>query len=239
MNCVKSASHRFPARITVSCADGWRTGQRYCPDHRPDYQSAAAGGWWAPENMGHISELEHAPTLIRRLSRDGIVCSMAHTAATIEQARVAVAAGARMVTHLFDTFLMPDFSDPGVYPAGLTDYLLTEDRLVCEIIPDGTHVHPLLVEKTFRCKPDNRLVFVTDSNNGAGLPPGEYELPRSWGRVRIDDRMTGCGWLNATMYFAAARLPRLTDSAMPSGCLVKVWPKPAVSVPPTRRSCWG
>ena len=40
--------------------------------------------------------------------------------------------------------------------------------------------HPLLVEKTFRCKPDNRLVFVTDSNSGAGLPPGEYELPRSW-----------------------------------------------------------
>ena len=153
-------------------------------DQTTDLLLQAAGGHL---KIWDISpELEHAPMLIRRLSRDGIVCSMAHTAATIEQARVAVAAGARMVTHLFDTFLMPDFGDPGVYPAGLTDYLLTEDRLVCEIIPDGTHVHPLLVEKTFRCKPDNRLVFVTDSNNGAGLPPGEYELPRSWGRVRID-----------------------------------------------------
>ncbi len=152
-------------------------------DTTTEHLLQAAGGHLKIWDMS--PEIEHAPALIRRLSRAGIVCSLAHTAATIEQARTAVAAGARLVTHLFDTFLLPVFGEPGVYPAALTDYLLMEDRLVCEIIPDGTHVHPLLVEKTFRCKPDNRLVFVTDSNNGAGLPPGEYELPRRWGRVRI------------------------------------------------------
>ena len=152
-------------------------------DQTTDLLLEAAGGHL---KIWDISpEIPHAVPLIRRLTQAGIICSLAHTCASIDQARAAVDAGARLVTHLFDTFLLPEFHDPGVYPAGLTDYLLLEDRVTCEIIPDGTHVHPLLVEKSFRCKPANRLIFVTDSNNGAGLPPGEYTLPRGWGRVRI------------------------------------------------------
>ena len=79
--------------------------------------------------------------------------------------------------HLFDTFQVPEMTDPGVYPAGLVDYLLLEDRLACEIIADGTHVHPLLIEKSLRCGAYDRVVFVTDSNYGAGLPTGVYALP--------------------------------------------------------------
>ena len=55
--------------------------------------------------------------------------------------------GVRLVTHMFDTFVLPVMTEPGAYPAGLVDYLLVEDRVTCEIIADGTHVHPLLVEK--------------------------------------------------------------------------------------------
>ena len=129
-------------------------------------------------------ELPGAPELVRRLSAEGIVCSLAHTHASIEQARAAVDAGARLVTHLFDTFAVPEMVDPGVYPVGLVDYLLVEDRVACEIIADGTHVHPLLVEQALRCKTPDRLAWVTDSNFGAGLPPGEYEAP-GWGSIVV------------------------------------------------------
>ncbi len=61
-----------------------------------------------------------------------------------------------------------------MFPAGLTDYIQIEDRLVAEIIPDGVHVHPFLVEKTLRCKGLTRVAFVTDSVRGAGSPPGIY-----------------------------------------------------------------
>lgn len=122
-------------------------------------------------------ELPGAPEVIRELSRSGVVCSIAHTRATIDQARVAVDAGARLVTHLFDTFEMPLVTDPGVYPAGLVDYLLVEDRVICETIADGIHVHPLLMEKAIRCKSENGVAFITDSNMGAGLPDGNYDLP--------------------------------------------------------------
>jgi len=120
-------------------------------------------------------ELEGAEAFIRWATERGIVTSLAHTSATIEQTRRAVDAGLSLVTHFYDTFDVPVITDPGVYPAGLTDYILVEDRLTVEIIPDGVHVHPLLVEKTLRCKGVERVAFVTDSVLGAGSPPGIYE----------------------------------------------------------------
>jgi N-acetylglucosamine-6-phosphate deacetylase len=120
-------------------------------------------------------ELDGALPFIRWCQERGIVTSLAHSAATIAQARQAVDAGLSLVTHFYDTFDPPPQTDPGVYPAGLTDYIQVEDRLAVEIIPDGVHVHPLLVEKTFRCKGRERVAFVTDGVKGAGSPPGLYD----------------------------------------------------------------
>ncbi len=164
---------------------------------------------------GHIRlwdispELPDARAAIGDLASRGIVCSLAHTRATITQARAAVDAGARLVTHLFDTFVVPEMTDPGVYPAGLTDYLLVEDRVTCEIIADGTHVHPLLVEKTLRCKGVGRTVFITDSNYGAGLPPGDYDLPAGWGAARIAGPNHGVRLIHRDLALAGSALTPL------------------------------
>jgi len=161
---------------------------------------------------GHVKiwdvspELEGAPEVIEQLTRQGIVCSVAHTQATIEQGRAAVDAGARLVTHLFDVFFPPEDTGTGVYPYGLVDYLLIEDRVKCEIIGDGTHVPSLLVEKAFRCKSPDGLVFVTDSNFGAGLPPGQYEAGGSWGRVQIDGPNNGVRMVDRGMGLAGSAL---------------------------------
>lgn len=150
-------------------------------------------------------ELDGAPELIGRLSRRGIVCSLAHTQATIEQGRTAVDAGARLVTHLFDVFPLPSTDEAGTFPFGLVDYLLIEDRVTCEIIGDGTHAHPFLVEEAFRCKPPDRLVFITDSNYGAGLKPGRYDAG-SWGEVQIDGPNNGVRMVNREMGLAGSAL---------------------------------
>lgn len=161
---------------------------------------------------GHIKiwdvspELKGAPEVIEELSRQGIVCSIAHTEATIEQGRAAVDAGARLVTHLFDVFVPPENTGSGVYPHGLVDYLLIEDRLKCEIIGDGTHVPHILVEKAFRCKTPDELVFVTDSNFGAGLPPGQYDAGGSWGRIQIDGPNNGARMVDRDMGLAGSAL---------------------------------
>ena len=119
-------------------------------------------------------ELDGAIPFIRWAREHGIVTSLAHSSATIAEARRAVDTGMSLVTHFYDTFDLPVMSDHGVYPAGLTDYIQVEDRLTVEIIPDGVHVHPLLIEKTLRCKGLDRVAFITDSVLGAGSPPGIY-----------------------------------------------------------------
>lgn len=119
-------------------------------------------------------EREGALEFIQWAASRGIVTSLAHSSASVEQTRQAIEAGMTLVTHFYDTFDLAVQTDPGVYPAGLTDYIQIEDRLTVEIIPDGVHVHPHLVEKTLRCKGLNRVVFITDSVKGAGNPPGIY-----------------------------------------------------------------
>jgi N-acetylglucosamine-6-phosphate deacetylase len=119
-------------------------------------------------------ELEGAIPFIGWAKERGIVTSLAHSSASVEETRRAIEAGLSLITHFYDTFDVAVQTDPGVYPAGLTDYIQVEDRLTVEIIPDGVHVHPYLIEKTFRCKGVERIAFITDSVKGAGNPPGVY-----------------------------------------------------------------
>ncbi len=120
-------------------------------------------------------EIEGALPFIAWCASRGITASMAHSSATLAQVRDAVEAGMKLVTHLYDLYPMPREQDEGVYPAGVTDYINVEDRLCAEIIADGVHAHPLLVETTLRCKGLDRVAFITDSLKGSGNAPGTYE----------------------------------------------------------------
>ena len=161
---------------------------------------------------GHIKIWDVSPELpgvfelIQNLTKKGIRCSIAHTSATIAEARKAVDAGAILVTHLFDTFNLPEMIDPGVFPAGIIDYFLVEDKVFCEIIPDGTHVHPLLVEQAFRCKTADRIIFITDSNVGAGLPAGVYDSSGHWGKLSIQNSNNGVRLIDRDMGLAGSAL---------------------------------
>ena len=160
---------------------------------------------------GHIRiwdispELESAPEAVSYLTRKGVMCSVCHTQSTIEQSKLCVDAGMGLVTHLFDTFVVPEIVDQGVYPVGLIDYLLLEDRLVCEIVADGTHVHPLLVQQALRCKSAWRIAFVTDSNLGAGLPSGRYNIA-DWGEAEVDGANNGVRLVAREMGLAGSAL---------------------------------
>ena len=153
------------------------------------------------------AELEGAVDFVRWAVARKIVVSLAHTRATIDQARRAIDAGLSLVTHLYDTFDQPDMVDPGVYPAGLTDYLQVEDRVTVEVIPDGVHVHPLLAEMTLRCKGLDRVVFVTDSLRGAGNPEGAYDGLIAGQRVLVT---------------ATRGMRREADDALSGSCLTHV-----------------
>lgn len=117
--------------------------------------------------------------VIERLSDAGVVVFITHTAADVDQTDAAIEAGARHATHFYDVFPVPAETDPGVRPVGCVEAVLADRRVSVDFIADGVHVHPKAIQAAFAAKGPEKVILITDSNIGAGLPDGVYETP--WG----------------------------------------------------------
>lgn len=107
-------------------------------------------------------ELEGAEKFIREVSRISRV-SVAHTDADYEQAKMAFAAGARHLTHLFNAMPSIHHRNPGVIGAAAE-----REDVVAELICDGLHVHPSAVRMAFRLFP-GRVCLISDALRCAGI----------------------------------------------------------------------
>ncbi len=116
-------------------------------------------------------EVPGALELVERLRARGIVCSMGHSAATLDQARAGYAAGGTTTTHLFNAMSGVDHHHPGLAVAALTD-----DAAWVELIADGHHVHPALWPVIRRSKPADRLLLVSDAVPLAGMGDGRATI---------------------------------------------------------------
>ena len=56
----------------------------------------------------------------------------------------------------------------------MTEFVLMHDQMSTEVIADGCHLAPELLEFAYRMKGAERLCLVTDCNRALDLPPGEY-----------------------------------------------------------------
>jgi N-acetylglucosamine-6-phosphate deacetylase len=120
----------------------------------------------APERPGMLEFIE-------KLTAAGIVVAIGHTAATAQQIRDAVAAGARTTTHLGN-------GCHAVLPRH-DNYIweqLANDDLWASIIADGHHLPPAVVKCFVRGKGVARTLLTCDAGSLAGMPAGKY---REWG----------------------------------------------------------
>jgi len=101
-------------------------------------------------------EVSGAAALLAALSRARIAAAMGHSLARPAQITAALDAGLCHVTHLFNAMGPLHHRDPGV--AGVA---LAEDRLSCDLICDGVHVHPAMVRLAARAKGE-RILLITD-----------------------------------------------------------------------------
>jgi N-acetylglucosamine-6-phosphate deacetylase len=101
-------------------------------------------------------EIEGSAALLAELGRRGIVPALGHTLAAPAQIEAAAAAGARHATHLFNAMGGLHQRAPGVAAS-----VLAEDRLSCDVIADGAHVHPAWLRIAARVKGE-RLLLITD-----------------------------------------------------------------------------
>ena len=118
----------------------------------------------APERAG-------SEGFIRKAAAAGIHVSIGHTSADAETVHAAADWGADHVTHTFNAQTPVHHRKPGVPGAAMTD-----DRLYCEMICDGVHLHRDIVRLIARCKGPERAVAITDAMEAAGMPDGEYAL---------------------------------------------------------------
>jgi N-acetylglucosamine-6-phosphate deacetylase len=126
---------------------------------------------------GHIRMLTIAPELpgaievITEAAKRGVCVSLGHSDAELNAARAGVAAGARHATHTFNAMRPLGHRDPGVLGEVLTD-----ERLSADIIVDGIHVDPAVVELFLKAKGPDAAVLITDATSATGMPDGCYRL---------------------------------------------------------------
>ena len=116
-------------------------------------------------------EYAGAVDYIRAVVADGVLVSVGHTAATGDQIRAAVDAGARWSTHLGNGA----HAQIRRHPNYIWDQL-AEDRLSAGFIFDGHHLPPEVMQSMVRAKGVERSVLVSDALSLAGLPPGDYRM---------------------------------------------------------------
>lgn len=112
-------------------------------------------------------ELPGALDLIKDLRGRGVLVSLGHSAASLDEARAGYAAGGSTTTHLFNGMTGLDHRAPGLAAAALLD-----DDVFVELIADGHHVHPGLWPLITRLKPADRVMLVSDAIVLAGQGDG-------------------------------------------------------------------
>jgi N-acetylglucosamine-6-phosphate deacetylase len=141
-------------------------------------------------------EWPQAPEYIRAVTRTGVVVSIGHTKASLEQIEAAVDAGATMSTHLGN-------GAHAVLPK-TENYIwgqLSDERLSPSFIADGIHIPAVFLRTALRAKGVEHSVLVTDAVMPAMCKPGFYRL----GSVEVEllqgnrvvlkggDRLAGSG----------------------------------------------
>jgi N-acetylglucosamine-6-phosphate deacetylase len=118
----------------------------------------------APEEPGAIP-------LIRALRKNGSIASAGHTDALEPKILPAVKAGLNHATHTFNC--MSTAMKLGAFrTAGMVEYALAHDGILCELIADGKHVPPTLMKMLYRAKRRDGVCLITDATAGAGMKPG-------------------------------------------------------------------
>ncbi|GCE26900.1 N-acetylglucosamine-6-phosphate deacetylase [Dictyobacter alpinus] len=133
---------------------------------------------------GHLQLITIAPELpgahdmIRTLVEAGVTVSIGHTDTDYDQAREAIKLGITHATHCFNAMRQLKHREPGPLAA-----IVQADQVLGEIIGDGIHVHPAMMDILVRLLGPQRTIVVTDALAGAGIPDATFEFAGQQARV--------------------------------------------------------
>lgn len=132
---------------------------------------------WQKASGGIIKKIALAPErdgveeFVKAVTDEGVVVSLGHSSATLEEAQKAVEAGASVFVHAFNGMRGLNHREPGMVGA-----LLSLQHVFSELICDGHHVHPdaagILMDKAGH----DHVALITDCMMAGGMPDGDYML---------------------------------------------------------------
>jgi N-acetylglucosamine-6-phosphate deacetylase len=118
----------------------------------------------APELLGAMPCIDAA-------RKAGMVVALGHTDATYEQARAAIAHGARHAVHVYNAMRPFSHRDSGVIGA-----VLTSSEVSAELIADNVHVDEAAMRLLLTAKGAGGVILVSDGISATGMPDGKYQL---------------------------------------------------------------
>ncbi|MFG2909969.1 N-acetylglucosamine-6-phosphate deacetylase [Kitasatospora sp. NPDC048286] len=151
-----------------------------CGAHRPDLlrdPDPALVRKLVDAARGHARMVTLAPELpggldsVRMLADLGVIAAVGHTDSDYATTLEAIEAGATVATHLFNA--MPGIAHraPGPIVA-----LLEDERVTVELINDGVHLHPSVLDLAYGTAGAQRVALITDAMGAAGMGDGLYPL---------------------------------------------------------------
>ncbi|MDH6118208.1 N-acetylglucosamine-6-phosphate deacetylase [Kitasatospora sp. GAS204B] len=118
----------------------------------------------APELPGGLDS-------VRLLADLGVIAAVGHTDSDYAKTLEAIEAGATVATHLFNAMPGIQHRAPGPIVA-----LLEDERVTVELINDGTHLHPSVLDLAYGTAGAARVALITDAMGAAGMGDGLYPL---------------------------------------------------------------
>lgn len=118
----------------------------------------------APELAGGLASIE-------TMLAGGVIAAVGHSDADDAMIAAALDAGVTVATHLFNAMPSIHHREPGPIPR-----LLADDRCMIELIADGFHLHPQIIEMGVAAAGIARVALVTDAMAATGMPDGDFVL---------------------------------------------------------------
>ena len=115
-------------------------------------------------------EVDGAIDFIREAAANGTCIALGHTECDFDTAMAAFAAGAKCLTHTCNAMPQMMHRAPGPIGAAMMS------GAYAQVISDGLHMHPAMVNALYRMFGREKMVLISDSIRACGLPEGEYEL---------------------------------------------------------------
>lgn len=143
------------------------------------------------------AELPGATDFYRFARERNCLITCGHSNSTWKEMQAAFDAGMRHVDHFWCAMSsVPSIRQRCNVPmqGSMAEFVLMNREMSTEVIADGCHLAPELLEFAFRLKSAERLCLVTDCNRALDMPPGDYRFgnPVDGTMFRSDGKV---GWV--------------------------------------------